>query len=714
MPSVPYSPTPDVSPQNITTPKLRVDTPPAAFGANIAQAIDHLGSTEGQVGNELWSRAIAMQQLRNETEATEKSAQYIQASDKLFTDFEGQKRGLNAVAGEEEHRKAQDDLRKQMRSTVSNPMAQKMFDSKTFGDFNRALFNGARHAAAENRSAVANSYQSQVQAAVDTAENARTPEEFQAKRSEVDSAARDLARESGLSGDSADQLAYKWKSAATANYLKGLARRDAPAAHDMFMEESKAGRLHGADRDRVEALIDSQLHRSAISTFVDMNEKNYRDPETYLVNHGAPRATGVDYRFGQSMLSAGTAYFKETGKEMRIVSLVRTTEEQAKIYAEHAAMPGGIEAHPAAPPGSSRHEIGKAADTDPGFAAWLRQGNNAQKYGLEFLSGKTGIRDPNHVQLSGDTSLRPLRTYDIDKRSYIDGAEAQLLARLPDAPDVLRESVRNAAIGKYDKNASMDRQRDESNAETIREALQGDNPPRSVDDLLRLGPQYQNAWDALAGTKIQTALAKQINRDFTTNQGFYHQQLGMASSEDTIPQFISPENYEGIQTTDQLSRGKKDELTKKIFALRQKAEHDPTVANAWGRIRYTLPDELQKGGPLQNQYKGALQAALAAYKAVYEKPAGPKEIDEIGQRLMGEISREYPDRVPVPHTGFSAFNLFGFGTGPSGRRFEVAPASADYDRIKKDYTEHFGVAPTDQKINQVFIAEQFKKLYGKK
>src|SRR5258706_15751993 len=100
MPAVPYSPVPDVAPQNIPTPKLRVDTPPAAFGANVAQAIDHLGSTEGQVGNELWSRAIAMQQLRNETEATEATAQAAMRSDKLFTDFESTKRGLNAVNGE--------------------------------------------------------------------------------------------------------------------------------------------------------------------------------------------------------------------------------------------------------------------------------------------------------------------------------------------------------------------------------------------------------------------------------------------------------------------------------------------------------------------------------------------------------------------------------------------------------------------------------------
>jgi len=714
MPAVPYSPVPDVAPQNIPTPKLRVDTPPAAFGANIAQAIEHLGSTEGQVGNELWSRAIAMQQLRNETEATEKSAQYIQASDKLFTDFEGQKRGLNAVAGEEEHRKAQDALRQQMRSTVSNPMAQKMFDSKTFGDFNRALFNGARHAAAENRSAIANSYQSELDAATDTAINAKTPEELRDKLGRIDSTAGDLAGSAGLADDSRAQLAFKYKSRATANYIEGLARRDPVAARKMLDEEIEGGRLHGNDRDRIEAKVHSQLQTTGTAHFVEQNENDFRNPEGWLARRGNVKAQGVDQQFGQNMVAAGTAYEKETGKTVHVESLVRTTEEQARIRAEHEAMPGGIEAHPAAQPGTSRHEFGRAADVDKGFADWLRQGDNAKKYGLEFLPGKTGVADPNHVQLAGDAPLRQLRTYDINERDYVNGALARLDAALPNAPPDMKFNVERGAKNLYDRNVAYDHQQDTANAETIREALQGDDPPRTLPDLLKLGPQYQNAWNSLAGTKLQDALLKQINRDFTTNQGFYHQQLGMSFSENTIPQFVSPENYELIQTTDQLSKAKKDELTKSIFAKRKQAEHDPTVANAWGRIRYTLPDELQKGGPLQNQYKGALQAALATYKAVYEKPAGPKEIDEIGQRLTEEISREYPDKVPVPHTGFSATNIFGFGVGPSGRRFEVAPASADYDRIKKDYTAQFGVSPTDQKVNQVFIAEQFKKLYGNK
>ena len=69
MAQVPYSPVPDVAPSDTATPRVSVATPEAAFGGATAKAIENLGTTVQGAGNELFGRAVALQQLNNETEA---------------------------------------------------------------------------------------------------------------------------------------------------------------------------------------------------------------------------------------------------------------------------------------------------------------------------------------------------------------------------------------------------------------------------------------------------------------------------------------------------------------------------------------------------------------------------------------------------------------------------------------------------------------------
>jgi hypothetical protein len=681
---------------------MRLNVPGAAFGTNVAEAIKGLGSTEEKVGDELFSRAFAIQQLRNESEATNGTSYLLGQSDKLVTDFEGQKRGLNAVNGEAAHRQAQQDLWQRTRDGLSNPMAQKMFDAKSLGIIARATSRGAWHAAQENRSATSNAYQSEIDAAIDTAINAKTPEEFKQKIDQIDSTTKDFGAANGLAPESAEQLAFKYKSKAEANYIKGVNRRDPVLARKLMDEAIEAGRLHGSDRDAIEGPIHSQLLSTSASHFTDQNEKEWRDPESWAAAHGRARATGMDYTFGTNLMSAGMEYKRATGRDVKIESLVRTYEEQARIRAEHEAMRGGVEANPAAQPGTSKHEFGRAADVDPAFADWLKQGNNAQKFGLEFLSGKTGVNDPNHVQLAGDAPLRRTRTYDINERDYVEGAIDKTKAGLPNAPPEMLDRVRVEATNLYRRNAALDKQEDVQNEETIREALHRDNPPRTMDDLFKLDPSYQDTWNKLP-VKVQDRFVKQMNRDFVTDPAEYHRYLGMASSEETIKDFVKPETYDAIQQSEGLSRAKKDELTKLFFKLRDKPEHDPGVAFAWRQIRYSLPSEFQKAGDLQNEYKGALQTMLRLYQENHVKafPKGQDLID-IGQRLQAEIA---------PPEGISDNPVYRF-FHPQPRLFEAVPPATERTKIEETLTKMIGAKPSEEMINQVYIRDQYQKLYG--
>lgn len=115
---------------------------------------------------------------------------------------------------------------------------------------------------------------------------------------------------------------------------------------------------------------------------------------------GGSDVSDLSGEFGNRLQAAIAAAEAATGARAVISSGFRTTAEQARIYAEHQAMPGGLAAHPAAPPGSSLHEVGAAADLGPGAVLdWLHA--HAGEYGLEFLPGQTGINDPGHIQIAG-------------------------------------------------------------------------------------------------------------------------------------------------------------------------------------------------------------------------------------------------------------------------------------------------------------------------
>src|SRR5262245_22574604 len=94
MPQIPYNPIPDRAPKDIATPYISLNTPGAAFGESIAQskgpagqAFGNLGSALEKSGNELFARAMAIQQLRNETEAKDADTTYIATAGRMRADF---------------------------------------------------------------------------------------------------------------------------------------------------------------------------------------------------------------------------------------------------------------------------------------------------------------------------------------------------------------------------------------------------------------------------------------------------------------------------------------------------------------------------------------------------------------------------------------------------------------------------------------------------
>src|SRR5271156_553377 len=151
MPQVPYNPIPDVAPEDRPIRRVGIDTPGAAFGTTVAAATEHLGQTTEGVGNELFARATAMQDLYNHSQALEADTTYM----KQVGDIHAK---LSAMQGKDavdyytgSYQSDLNDARQSIRDGLPNDMARKIFDQSSMSTLSRTIFNGAGHAAQENK-----------------------------------------------------------------------------------------------------------------------------------------------------------------------------------------------------------------------------------------------------------------------------------------------------------------------------------------------------------------------------------------------------------------------------------------------------------------------------------------------------------------------------------------------------------------------------------
>ena len=713
MPQVPYQPIPDVAPsdQLAFAPELRIRAEPAAFGVNVAQAIQHLGTTEEAVGGELFSRALAMQQLRNETAATNAKANFQLQGEQSFTDFES-KKGVNAVDAHEGFTKGINDLRQSFRDSLPNDMARKMFDSEALGIQARLLIAGGRHAASQNASAAQNASQARIDSAVNSSRYGASEEDFNAQLGVIERQARDQADLAGLDKDSADQHVWKWQSAARAHRIQDVARNDPLAAKKMFDEAMSAGQLHGNDVDKTWNFVQGHLDHVGSQVVADRARKPMQDPEGFLRERGAPRTTGIDPNFGRRLSAAIAAGEAATGQKGGLESLVRTTEEQARIRAAHEAMPGGVELHPAAKPGTSRHEFGMAADLKPGpVTDWVRA--HAAEFGLELLKGKTGRNDPNHIQLaSGDPVPDRSSVTDVPlkHREAIAVAEADRVA--PENPE-FREFVVSKVRAQYREEAYEERQARQQNYDTTIDPIVNKGA-QTLEDVLK-DPAANAAYFQL-DNKAKLAVQRLVaGKKQQTDNAEYERLTGLATSQSTEEQqhFLD----EDVVHNTKLSAATQREMIRMQNKVRLEGSADPRMTPAINSLLYSgiLTQDQFKDKEFMPQFRGALWGAIKAHEQAYGTYPKPEEIRELGRGLLKQIVPE-AETVPLG-AGFGARgaqvprfgSISAYYGGSAGPTFQVRRAEI----IEQWAKAHNNVPPTEEQIRQVMQAEMYQELYGK-
>jgi hypothetical protein len=250
MPRVPYAPYPTVEPTTAGTPSLRIDTPGAAFGANIGQSLEGLGLSLERDSDKIFNRAVALQELQNETAARNADIAASTQMGKLHAEFsslEGVNAGPKAL---EKYSADLNDVYQKIRSGLPNDDARRRYDSAALSVLNRSIFNGAGHSAQQMKLAAEGSAKAQVASAADDLYHNPTEQGLDSYLDKATSAANTVADLRGMDPIARKELQNKYTSHELSHLITGLAKREPWKAGELL--ERYRDRIHGDDIERVE------------------------------------------------------------------------------------------------------------------------------------------------------------------------------------------------------------------------------------------------------------------------------------------------------------------------------------------------------------------------------------------------------------------------------------------------------------------------------
>lgn len=255
MPKIPYQPYPDVVPGSGAIPKIGVSTPPDVFGANIGGALQSAGAAIERGANELYDRALAFQQMRNETTARNISVDVATQMGQMREDYL-QKRGVDAAPALRDYQQQLQDYRQKTLENIQNPFVKKMVDSEVTGRINRDLDYAGNHSAEETRKSYSDSAKARINLAKTDALNNWGDDIGFRKSLDIirqENAAQGVAN--GLTKDITDYQTYDDIAEANRNRVYGMAVQNPEKARGYYNQHKEE---FGRFKPQVEAHLEQQ------------------------------------------------------------------------------------------------------------------------------------------------------------------------------------------------------------------------------------------------------------------------------------------------------------------------------------------------------------------------------------------------------------------------------------------------------------------------
>lgn len=707
---VPYSPVPQVAARDEPTPFRSENVPAAAFGALTAQATERLGGTMGQVGNELYSRAIAMQELDQQAKANEAVAANERQQISGYLDFT-QKMGKDAADGYQPYMDNAENIRRSVRATLTSPYAQRLYDNESRNATNRIIFSAGIHAKDQLKQYTLGGYKARMDNAADSAAaNPKDMASFQAGLADTEKAANDYATAKGMGDDERKNFVNTAKSNVAIGQLMGIAKNE-PGLAAKLRDQYKSDGTIGGDTTKLDNYITSQMHTVQSRVSADN------------------LMAGKGHEFGAGIVSPELARIGITGVEgpsyQQLGPVVKTglyAGQQA--LGHYQVMPGNLQQwlREANMPSMTPQEFlqnNAAQDQlfDTRFGARMKALGSFNRAALEWFTGNPdaqldGRGDGYHSPRWYLDTANAAMAGKVPEKTLVDVARTKAASESPNDPlypDIVAHQVQLKRI-----NDERDTRLDQMEArQTISEQLapQADGKLVTSEGELLANPDVKAAWDRMKPTDREAvrnrliANARQGGYAATPEtESQYRELMGIASDPDR-----SPDDAKRLLDFDALGWKAPGQWVHSIQQQQAKVlkgfTADPQVSKAMGVLSESLEDAgISKRGDARDyyQFRGTLQQVMQEYIRDRGKPPDDDEIKLMGSRLMQKMST----------TGLPLYQ-----GGQPGRWWGYNPGVPDQAKkiITQQYRQaHGGSDPDEATVSDIYNAAVYREQFGKK
>jgi hypothetical protein len=700
MPNVPYSGVPSVAPQMDATPRYQADARPESFGVNVWQAVRGLGQTTEKVGDEVFARGIAMQDLYNHSEAQQADADYMQKAGELHAQYSSLQ-GKDAVDAYPKYISDLQDARKGLRDGLSNDMSAKLFDSQSLSTMGRTIFNGAGHAATQNKVYALGASKARVDAIGDR--TLGTPQDEDAFQDGLDDTEDEIRAQGQLQGQApgvVDQAVSQAKSGLWGQRIKGLVKTQPIVAGKMLDQAVKDGEVQGEDIGKLTNLV--QQARNTVGA--------------RMVSHDV--MTGAGLRWGQGPVDikqAGEAIgtFESGGNygtigvqtaHGRALGKYQVMEENLPDFLSKAGLPS-MSADEFLKNHSAQDQVFSSV-----FGGYMKSTGSFNDAASMWFSGKPISEFGGRKDALGTTvpaylaATNAILARNAPLAAKVDMGGKIATEQAPDDP-LFPDFVRDRITADNNKQLQIKRDTQWQMQQPIENLLtgggQGGKLPTTVEEITA-DPDASNAWDWLGANNpakqryYLNILAHNVKGDHVLTPETLKQYIGFTGEAIQRPADFVNENILGTN----LPIAKKVELIKLQQAIHGKTDKgNPAVHQAM----QDSADMINAAGIKPSnkddydQFTGALADQLRQWSQDNQKPPNYEQRQAIVTRLLQQHSTP----------GW----LWGTNDTPT---YQMPVPSDVAEQIKLDPAwQKLGITPTDTQIQRIYTRKLYQDLYGK-
>jgi len=704
MAQVPYTGTPTITPQFQATPSVNVASPEAAFGGATAAATQHLGGALGHVGDELFSRAYALQSLDQQMDAANANSKFAEKSGQLLEEFR-QLQGKDPKAAYPTFVENINKAREEAAAGLTSPLAQKTFLTESRSQQARLVISAGAHAGDQFKNYLGGT----AKAEIDTSKNIITthPEDdevFKTELGKIDSKADFMKDIHGWSDTQRDDFRTNEVSSAVFLRAKALAEKgQVQKAQEIVDKAAKDGLVTGEDAGRAGIFIRNQ--RNSVTSRVET----------------ANLLSGEGGHFGLGKVSPDVL--------LQSIGAVESNKNYAQIHPTVTHKVNGVSV--------TEHGLGAYGIMQSNLQPWLKEAGMPSMTDDEFLHNPKAQDDLAKFKLSqyqdkygsaneaashwrgladkdivlGETKEQYLKKFNVKLASNMSTSDVRAVGEarakqiVPDDPE-FHQIMGDKVQAEHSKAIQAEKQAEFDRKNVVESAIQPGPDGKLVTSIDEVSdPKVHEAWNNLSGAdraKYNAVLARNAKGDYAPtqeNQASFRQWWGrlndpMASDDDRKKALEADFASMPMPWGD---RVKLMNLQKKVFGNLDK---NPVLT---GAIRDLYP-MMENAGVTPNrskedyhQFIGVLDTAIQARMLETGKPMKQDEIRVMGAQALRQISHPW-------------FGGMFSGESPAFKESEIPKATKN--QIIQKHQEIKGFPPDEATIQQIWAAGQLNDFYA--